>query len=131
MKKAVCILVTVILCLSMICCAAAENSSEEIDYTTGTPWVDIDLIGNVTADTPADPKDNFALWANKDRILSLKIPEGYLTAETLLTYRSRLTLTQWLCSMEKFRKIMMPDSLMTTITFLLTGPPGMPSASLL
>lgn len=80
MKKAIRILVTAILCLSMVCCAAAENSSEEIDYTTGTPWVDIDLIGNVTADTPADPKDNFALWANKDRILSLKIPEGYLTA---------------------------------------------------
>ena len=62
----------------------ADNSSEEIDYTTGTPWMYIDLVGNVTADTPADPKDNFALWANKDRILSLKIPEGYGTAGDLV-----------------------------------------------
>ena len=42
----------------------ADTSSEDIDYTTGTPWMYIDLVGNVTADTPADPKDNFALWAN-------------------------------------------------------------------
>ena len=63
---------------------AAENSSEEIDYTTGTPWMDVDLIGNVTADTPTDPKDNYALWANKDRILSFKIPEGYLSAGDLV-----------------------------------------------
>ena len=62
----------------------ADNSSEEIDYTTGTPWMYIDLVGNVTADTPADPKDNFALWANKDRILSLQIPEGYGTAGDLV-----------------------------------------------
>ena len=63
---------------------AAENSPEDIDYTTGTPWMYIDLVGNVTADTPADPKDNFALWANKDRILSLEIPEGYATAGDLV-----------------------------------------------
>lgn len=63
---------------------AAENPSEEIDYTTGTPWMYIDLIGNVTADTPADLKDNYALWANKDRILSLKVPEGYATAGDLV-----------------------------------------------
>ena len=62
----------------------ADTSSEDIDYTTGTPWMYIDLVGNVTADTPADPKDNFALWANKDRILSLEIPEGYGTAGDLV-----------------------------------------------
>ena len=56
--------------------SAAENSSEEIDYTTGTPWMCIDLEGNVTADTPTDLKDDYGLWANKDRILSLKIQEG-------------------------------------------------------
>ena len=111
MKKTLNILTASILCLSMISCSApgnspkenaaentsaetavevnsadpaAENSSEEIDYTTGTPWMYIDLVGNVTADTPADPKDNFALWANKDRILSLQIPEGYATAGDLV-----------------------------------------------
>ena len=80
---------TCILCFSIVSCAAAgnnagENSPEDIDYTTGTPWMYIDLVGNVTADTPADPKDNFALWANKDRILSLEIPEGYATAGDLV-----------------------------------------------
>ena len=40
----------------------------------------IDLEGNVTADTPTDLKDNFALWANKDRILSMEIPAGYVAA---------------------------------------------------
>ena len=56
----------------------AESSAEEIDYTTGTPWMNIDLEGNVTPDTPTDLKDNYALWANKDRILSMEIPAGYL-----------------------------------------------------
>ena len=96
-KKAVSIILTGILCLSMVSCAApgnnpadssaadssektaaengsaeiaaagssaeidSENFSEDVDYTTGTPWMCIDLLGNVTADTPTDPKDNFAL----------------------------------------------------------------------
>lgn len=107
MKKATSILLICTLCSSMISCAAAgkssgeaaveagseeaagaagsgesaaENSSEEIDYTTGTPWMCIDLEGNVTADTPTDLKDDYGLWANKDRILSLKIQEGLPTA---------------------------------------------------
>ena len=120
MKKAIRILATGVLCLSMVSCGAAgnspkenaaesnsetaavendsataavegssaelaaEDSSEEIDYTTGTPWMYIDLIGNVTVNTPADLKDNYALWANKDRILSLEIPEGYASAGDLV-----------------------------------------------
>ena len=56
----------------------AESSAEEIDYTTGTPWMNIDLEGNVTPDTPTDLKDNYALWANKDRILNMEIPAGYM-----------------------------------------------------
>ena len=39
----------------------AESEYEETDYTTGTPWLYSDLEGNVTADTPADPKDDYAL----------------------------------------------------------------------
>ena len=72
MKKTISILTASVLCLSMISCSApgsspkenaaenssaetavevnsadpaAENSSEEIDYTTGTPWMYIDLVG--------------------------------------------------------------------------------------
>ncbi|MBQ6366132.1 MAG: M13 family metallopeptidase [Oscillospiraceae bacterium] len=80
MKKTISIILTAALCLSLAASAIAESPIEAIDYTTGTPWLDIDLEGNVTADTPTDLKDNFALWANKDRILSLEIPEGYLAA---------------------------------------------------
>ncbi len=80
MKRAISIILTIALCLSLAVAAFAENGADEIDYTTGTPWMDIDLEGNVTADTPTDLKDNFALWVNKDRILSMEIPEGFLAA---------------------------------------------------
>ena len=78
MKKAISILLAAALFMSVSASAFAESGAEGIDYTTGTPWLCIDLEGNVTADTPTDPKDNYALWANKDRILSMEIPEGYL-----------------------------------------------------
>ena len=68
------------LCLSAGASVSAESGVGEVDYTTGTPWMDIDLEGNVTADTPTDLKDNYALWANKDRILTMEYPEGYLVA---------------------------------------------------
>ena len=80
MRKAISVLLAMALCLSLSAAAFADNGAAEIDYTTGTPWMDVDLEGNVTADTPTDPKDNFALWANKDRILSMEIPEGYIAA---------------------------------------------------
>ena len=80
MKKAISIILVMALCLSPAAAAFAESEANEIDYTTGKPWLDVDLEGNVTADIPTDPKDNFALWANKDRILSMEIPEGYIAA---------------------------------------------------
>ncbi len=52
------------------------------DYTTGTPWLCSDLEGNVTADTPTNVKDDFALYANKEQILALEIPEGFTSAGT-------------------------------------------------
>lgn len=79
-KEAISVLLSMALCLSLSTAALAESGADEIDYTTGTPWMDVDLEGNVTADTSTDPKDNFALWANKDRILSMEIPEGYIAA---------------------------------------------------
>ena len=44
-------------------------NNTEIDYTTGTPWLDCDLEGNVTEETEASLKDHFALAVNKDRVL--------------------------------------------------------------
>ena len=64
--------------------AATENGSGEVDYTTGTPWPYIDLEGVVTPDMPAELKDNYALYVNKDKILDLEIPEGYSYGGTIM-----------------------------------------------
>ncbi|MBO7670624.1 MAG: M13 family metallopeptidase, partial [Oscillospiraceae bacterium] len=81
MKKTLCMLLAVLLLASVGAPVLAdETGGDGIDYTTGTPWMDTDLEGNVTPDTPTDLKDNFALWANKDRILSMEYLEGYLAA---------------------------------------------------
>ena len=86
MKKAAYILLTVLLIpIWMTACSskeaqgdtgqnpAAEESQDVKDYANGTPWQAIDLDGIVTEDTPVDAKDNFALFANKEDILSLKL----------------------------------------------------------
>ena len=72
MEKMISILLAFVMLLSLGNIAFAET-----DYSTGTPWPDIDLDGVVTPDTPAELKDNFALYVNKDKILDLEIPEGY------------------------------------------------------
>ena len=79
MKKALSMLAAA----AMLLCAALLAFSEEIDYTTGTPWPDTDLVGVVTADTETNLKDNYALAVNKDKLLSLEIPAGYATAGTM------------------------------------------------
>ena len=56
---------------------AAAETAPEPDYTTGTPWLYVDLVGNVTEETEANLKDNFALAANKEKLLKLEIPTGY------------------------------------------------------
>lgn len=55
-----------------------------LDYTTGTPWLDCDLDGNVTEKTKVSLRDHFALAVNKDRILEIEIPEGYPYAGTTM-----------------------------------------------
>ena len=57
--------------------AAAAETVPEADYTTGTPWLYVDLAGNVTEETEANLKDNFALAANKEKLLKLEIPAGF------------------------------------------------------
>ena len=68
------------------CRASADAGSaapDRPDYTTGTPWLDCDLAGNVTEATQASLKDHFALAVNKERILALEIPEGYPAGGTM------------------------------------------------
>ena len=82
MKKLISILLAGVMLLSLSAAAFAEG--EAPDYATGTPWLCVDLDGNVTPDTPAELKDNFALYINKDAILGLEIPEGYPYAGTVM-----------------------------------------------
>ena len=51
--------------------------ADDPDYTSGTPWLCSSLDGTVTEDTPTNLKDDFALAVNKEKILTLEIPEGY------------------------------------------------------
>ena len=84
MKKNISIFLVVVMLLSLGAIAFADAESQSPDYSTGTPWPDIDLEGVVTVDTPVDLKENYALYVNKDAILDLEIPEGYPYGGTIM-----------------------------------------------
>ena len=69
----------------------AATAYAETDYTSGSPWLCSDLDGNVTAETPASLKDDFALYVNKDAILALEIPEGGISAGPSADLSARYT----------------------------------------
>ena len=73
MKK----LLSILLTIAMLVSLCVQAFADEPDYTSGTPWLCIDLDGTVTEDTPTNLKDNFILAVEKDKLLSLRIPEGY------------------------------------------------------
>ena len=52
MKK----LLGILLALAMLASLTVPAFADEPDYTTGTPWLCIDLDGVVTADTPASSR---------------------------------------------------------------------------
>ena len=56
--------------------ADETETADNVDRTTGTPWLLSSLEGNVTADTPTSLKDDFYLYNNKDDILKTEIPAG-------------------------------------------------------
>ena len=80
MKK----LLSILLALAMLASLTIPAFAEEPDYTTGTPWLCIDLDGVVTEEMAAEVKDNFALAVNKDKLLALEIPKGYSSAGTMM-----------------------------------------------
>ena len=73
MKRIVSVLMCLLLAAGMV--ATAEEAAQA-DTTTGTPWMDPDVLGNVTEDTSTDLKDNFALYENKDKILTTELSAG-------------------------------------------------------
>ena len=90
MKRISALFLTCIILLTASISAAAEQPAQTPDYGSGTPWPDIDLAGVVTEDTPVSLKDDFALYVNKDVILSLTIPEGYPYGGTLMEVNKML-----------------------------------------
>lgn len=54
-----------------------EETAADNSHDNGTPWLNSCLIGNVTEDTPADLKQDFHLYVNKDWILDTELPDGY------------------------------------------------------
>ena len=73
-KKAVIAWGVVMAAIAVLVLVTAQGSKE--DYSTGTPWIASDIEGNVTEKTETSAKDDFALYANKEGILALEIPEG-------------------------------------------------------
>ena len=87
MKK----LLSILLALAMLASLTVPAFAAEPDYTTGTPWPDIDLDGVVTEDMNADLKDNFALAVNKEKILATEIPEGYPAGGSMMSVNLKAT----------------------------------------
>ena len=73
MKNLFCILLAITMLASLCVPAFADDP----DYLSGTPWLCSTLEGTVTQDTVTNLKDDFGLAVNKEKILSLKIPDGY------------------------------------------------------
>ena len=90
MKRFLVLALTCMFLLSASFSAVAEQNPAIPDFGSGTPWPDIDLDGVVTEDTPVSLKDNFALYANKDLILTTTIPEGYPYGGTLMEVNKML-----------------------------------------
>lgn len=60
-----------------------SDSTPAIDYTDGRPWMDSNIEGNVTPETPTDLKDDFYLYVNKDRILDVVYQPGKIRQTAL------------------------------------------------
>ena len=98
MKKKLALLMSLLLVALFVTACASEGTvpkdeeaipkDEEVDpkdYAGGTPWLDYEIGGVVTADTPADAKDNFALYVNKDALLSLEVSSERPAAGRMLS----------------------------------------------
>ena len=93
-KRFLVLLLSFAMIISMCACKSTDTESatetgtdtaeDEKDYTTGTPWIYMDLDGVITEDTPVDIKDDYALYVNKEDNLKLEIPEGYPYAGTII-----------------------------------------------
>ena len=67
-------LLSILLTITMLVSLCVQAFADEPDYTSGTPWLCIDLDGTVTEDTPTNLKDNYILAVEKDKLLRISPP---------------------------------------------------------
>lgn len=75
MKK----LTVLLLCMLLALTPALAENEASLDGR----WLCADIQGNVTENTPAERKDDFGLFVNKDWILQAEIPAGESTAGSM------------------------------------------------
>ena len=75
MKKLTVLLLCMLLAISPV---LAEG-----DTILDGRWLDADIQGNVTQDTPAELRDDFGLFVNKEWILQAEIPAGETKAGSM------------------------------------------------
>ena len=76
MKKMISILLTFLLLAGLGACAFADETPKETGAILDGRWLNADIQGNVTEETPAELKDDYGLFVNKDWILQAVIPAG-------------------------------------------------------
>ena len=77
MKKLIAAYLCLCLCLAAFGGAAfAESTSADGGRILDGRWLCADIRGNVTSDTPAELKNDFGIYVNKDWIVQAEIPEG-------------------------------------------------------
>ena len=76
-------LTAILLCVMLALVPALSSVLAEGGAILDGRWLNADIQGNVTEDTPAELKDNFGLFVNKEWILQAEIPAGESTAGTM------------------------------------------------
>ncbi len=78
MKKCISLILVMVL-IVLTSCGGGEKPTNGKNSDKGfdpNKWIDIDVVGTVTEDVSADPKDHFALGVNGDMIRGQKLPAG-------------------------------------------------------
>ena len=89
MKRTLCILLTMALLGTTACSVEISLDADQKEANTSGGqvldgrWLNSDIIGNVTENTPAELKDDFALYVNKEWTLTAELPDGFASITPL------------------------------------------------
>ena len=65
MKRILALVLSLLMVVGMA--GMAEEAAPAADYTAGTPWLDPEILGSVTEDTPAELKDTLPCTPTRTR----------------------------------------------------------------